>query len=314
VSVAGRRGGDDFPPQQRFTGDEGEAEYLRAVLARATRVSSPVVVTLPHPPAESVRRMLPGTIVFFVATRGSSLFNRLREAALAHDYEMLDLLSDRIGFELARAFLIPVHQEEAAASGLSAVPSLAEFRYGHKLLIRGLFPLATWEVAEAAILWTGGALVDDRFACVEYVTSPEAPELESLVLKVPPRLTAVERAVINQVPDDLSELHLRGSSALFTDVLVRVVGDVAGAVLDFVRNLFAPHATAGEITLTAHIAFVYAPIHIAATGGGLLPQSVREKLQRLSQEAGLDPARLGGSIDRLLDLREELIAGRLFSE
>jgi hypothetical protein len=223
---------------------------------------------------------------------------------------MLDLLSDRIGFDLARAFLIPFREERAAAPGLSAVPSLAEFRYGHKLLVRGLFPMSTWEVAEAAILWTGGPLVDNRFACVEYVTRPQAPELESLVLKVPPRLTAIERAVIDQVPADLSELHLRGNRVLFTDVLVQAVGEIADVLIAAAKNLFAPRATRTEQG-GGIVYAVYAPIHVL---GGSLPRSVEEKLQRLSQEARLDPARLAGSIDSLLDLREELITGRILNE
>jgi hypothetical protein len=307
-----------------------DIELKRASLSRSKRISRPIVVTLPEPPDKSVqkylpaslfRSLVPGTIVFFAAPQGSALFKRLLEAAYAHDFETLDLLADRIGLDLFRALTEPPKDDRPVINVFEDVPAFVDLRYKHKLLVRGLFPISTWEVAEASILWTGGELEDEKFVCVEYITSSSAPELETLVLKIPPRLTPVERAIFSQAPVGGSELNLRGSEvAILPAVAIAVTARIIVRAAPLVARA-TPYVVAGvqefakQLGKRAADGIVFVATYLVTQAVGSIPfrsgtplsaDEIESFYERL-QAARPEDTDLAISFDQLLDLRQELV-------
>ena len=282
-----------------------EPELRRALASRAGRTSSPSVATVSgqRENGEPFATIAPGTVTFFVASSGSTLFDRLRDAAGAQDAELLDVLTAHVAEGVTRA----VHraaldadsdEESEQIIDFNSVPTIGEFRYRGRLLGRGMFPTSDLEVVAERIFWTGGPLDDNEFTFVEYAREGAEPHLQALVVKSQPVLNAVESAVIDQIPAEQSDLHLRaiGPQAFPVAAAVAVAKGAAAAY----RGTRIARAAAAALTLGTGCEG-----HLRALSPRELDE-LNNARDRITETYGEQDFAV--SVEQLLDLRQELVA------
>lgn len=286
---------DDSLQERVEAAEQSLSAMPQALLGRSTRVSSPLVVSLAEPPPERVRALAGGTVVMFVGEANSQLFARLRDAVSAGDVDLIDLIVERIASDLTRSAIASFEDRGEPMPDATELASVAEFRYGSRLLVRGMTPVPGADVTAGSVLWTGGDLDDERFSFVEYVTDDNAPGLQPLVLKVPPRLSDVERAVIEQVPDDRTELNLR---SVDVNVWPAAAARVAWAAARWAwrrRTATTPATATFVLSCEGHFAALPSDGQVRA---------IRDRLS----DPRLGDLQLAVSVDQLLDIRQELMA------
>lgn len=297
---------DGFGPETlRGALAEAEPDLRRALMTRATRATTPLVFTIDgqDDEREPLTTLAPGTITFLVAAEDSQVFDRMRGAARAGDARLLDMLATHAVNGMARAVLRTglvdesEVDEDAGSLDLGAVPSIGEFRYRDRLLGRGMFPTSELDVVVERIVWTGGALDDDAFSFIEHIAGAGAGRLEALVVKSEPVLSDVERAVIDQVPDDSSDMHMRTIGTQAWPVAVVAVAKAGAAAY---RGTRVARATLAAMTIG-----LGCEGHLRTLSAHEFEELVTARDRLLETRSELDMA---VSVDSLLDLRQELVA------
>lgn len=145
-----------------------------------------------------------GTITIFIAHKGASILDRVREACRAEaeaDVELANYLIDSFrGRKQVTRYL--------AWTLLHNSPVFADIRYGGKTLANNLFPPPDAEVVILENPYNGVRIHRDELTLVEHPRDESPGELDAVALVHSPRLTEAEAAALEQVPDDQLELNV----------------------------------------------------------------------------------------------------------
>jgi hypothetical protein len=175
---------------------------------RLVRTRSPIVVTAHPTRSESkdyLLKPLKGSIVLFWAPKGSSLITTLEKAYATGDEGTLKQLSAEFTQQLEKRKILPL---KVAFEKLLAAPMYFYLLYGNKTLVSNLALVDGIEYGAMGFAYNGGSLRDADFKIVEYYKACERAEYDTLIVKTPPDLSAIEKEAIAAVPDDQLDLNL----------------------------------------------------------------------------------------------------------
>src|SRR5688572_24896600 len=103
------------------------------------------------------------------------------------------------------------------AGGLQDIPVIVDVLYGNVWLAKHIMIGSHTQVALSAAVWSGGKLNNQKFRVMEHQLKKNAEtDIQILTILIPPRLTKVEKAVVKAVPEDLSEIHIKGPSVAWS--------------------------------------------------------------------------------------------------
>jgi hypothetical protein len=98
-----------------------------------------------------------------------------------------------------------------------SAPMIVDVMYGNIWLAKHLVITPDTHIALSVAVWSGGKLDDQQFRLVQHVLKGlKRFDIQVLTILIPPKLTKIERAMVNAVPGSLSEIHLKGPSVAWT--------------------------------------------------------------------------------------------------
>ncbi|WP_026927432.1 hypothetical protein [Granulicoccus phenolivorans] len=177
-----------------------------------SRVPDRVVTVTEFPrKRRSVNTLTPieGSIMLFWARPGSDILGRLEEAYERGDQKTLQEVDEIIAGQLVDE---PIPTMEAASAAVLSSPMHFDVRYGSKVLSRTLTLPEGAEICFVVFPYNGGNLDDSAFAIDQFHRVGETVEYPTLLVKVPPRLSAVEIEAINAVPADQVGINIGEAS------------------------------------------------------------------------------------------------------
>jgi len=93
------------------------------------------------------------------------------------------------------------------------IPVIVDVEYGHTWLAKHMLIGTDTHLSVSAAVWSGGKLDDKGFrAAIHLISEMKTGDTRILVVLIPPRLSKIEKSVVNAVPADLSEVHVKGPS------------------------------------------------------------------------------------------------------
>jgi len=183
-----------------------------------------------------------GTIVVLVSPRGSKYLDGLAEAIKAKNESRMQVYCEAIA-QMARGDTL----KRRKPIDLRTLPTIVDVRYGASWLAKHLLITTDTQIALSCAVWSGGKLDSQKFAVVQHVVKGgKRFDADVLALLVPPRLSKVERAMVEAVPADLSEVHVKGPSVAWTAAGVSMswdnqkAGDRPGLAYTPSRAVFVP--------------------------------------------------------------------------
>ncbi|MGH9445313.1 MAG: hypothetical protein ACRD3O_06270 [Terriglobia bacterium] len=220
---------------QRLNSDEG---------TRLLRKSCPMVLTLEFGNENDLDPIVPppGTVVLFSAPKGSRLLRELESALTTRSTGRLRELGSEIRDIVSRREVISVR---SVVDKLIDAPVYSDLRYGGKTLAQSLALVNGLELGSITFAYNGGRLNDNDFQIVDYYRPGAREELDYLIVKHPPHLSKLERAVVEAVPENMSELNLaifgrcRGWTiiAVVAFVVLTAVGQACLAATEQLANV-----------------------------------------------------------------------------
>ena len=219
-----------------------------------------------------------GSLLVFVAPRGSSVLDDVRAAA-SGDEERAQQLRSRYSEQEDEPE--PGSSEELAELMVGA-PVFADIIYGGQVVNRGLFLPDGADLLVVGLAYTGGRLSAEGCTLAEHYLPDSDLQLEGVVVQVAPPLTDAERSLLEVAPLD------RRVAALNCEHTTWWVAAGAGAVVG--------------VGLTT--------VGIVAALAAMVAD---DQLDHLSEDeiVGLDPS---ASIDELLEIRRRLLLRRFDDE
>src|SRR5687767_9501929 len=215
---------------------EVEAEIDR----RATRPSRVRVIDMSRRFERPLGIFREGTIVTIAGPAGSRYVRELTAALEQGDEFHATTLSEAV----AQHETSTIGRYEGGVA-LDHVPAIVDVHYRTSWLAKHVILLPEAEATASYAVWSGGALDPDGFSALVHTRDPKrALDADVLVVLVPPRLSKLETAVLEAVPGELSDIHVRGPSVAWTPVVVRIVtwaataaaGWAAGKALDWAAD------------------------------------------------------------------------------
>jgi hypothetical protein len=170
----------------------------------------------------------PGTALLVFAHRGNELLTEVKAAALSGD----DAQVHAAGASLRAYFGAhrPGSEEPAVVAGaICAQDVYLEVSYAGKVLADFL-TCAKGPLGAVILPYVGGELRPELLAGTAFVSSYEAPEVDVVLVACEPHLSAVERAAVQAVSSDRSEIllgphdHRVLPGALLTVLLATLAG------------------------------------------------------------------------------------------
>lgn len=138
--------------------------------------------------------LIGGTIAVVSGLRGSALLERARVLAASED-------TRAIGELLQQWRDAPGAFTRGTEPGGTAVTQVS---YGGRVIVDGLLVHAGMDALVALLPYAGGALNDQAFTARSWAPSlPDAPDVETVVICRPPKLTQLEERVLATLPDDV---------------------------------------------------------------------------------------------------------------
>jgi hypothetical protein len=174
----------------------------------------------------AMRFAQPGTIAMLVAgPEGEEHLHRIEEAVRAEELDALDEAHAGIMRQFGRSLLEPRHDVRR----LDAVPVFTSFRYGQKTLRRGMFSTSGLLVARSLALYDGAKLDPSQFQVVHHRARDAELRVQTLVVVRVPRLTDLERKMIEQIRADVAEVNLGEEVGMFTGAIIGEAARELGA-------------------------------------------------------------------------------------
>jgi hypothetical protein len=292
----------------------------REALARPIRSKQLSLVDYTPSDPNSVDRLAdPGTLTVLIAPAGAPILEDVRTAAEKGNAEDIEL-ARMIRVELSRRRRVPIPE---ATQALVVAPVLADLRYGGLTLASSVFLPPDYEFAAGMIPYNGGPLAADGFSLIERYQAGSVEKLDALILRATPPLSDAERAALEQLPPDETEMNL--SSVVYRPcswTTIAVAGAVAASVAVFsaigiaAAGTFAAEAVIAATGMTIVYgarfdepdalteALLAAKKRLSQSGGSL--ESLGDEQRLLAEEAisGLGPA---GTARALLMFRRDLL-------
>lgn len=150
-----------------------------------------------------------GSIMLFWTHRGSDIIPRLEKAYASGDRATLREVNEIITRQMADE---PIPTLDAASDAVLESPMHFDVRYGSKVLSRTLTLPKGAEVCLVVFPYSGGELNEKDFALDQYHRVGETVEYQTLLVKVPPRLTEVEIEALRAVPADRLGINIGEAS------------------------------------------------------------------------------------------------------
>ena len=209
----------------------GHLARIRAdTVRRATRVRTPdAIVTAP--PFEGSRddyllSPVKGSIVLFWGAPESDVIPQLEQAYAEGDTHTLRRLSDAAVHQMERQ---PVGSLEEGVEAVLTSPMYFDLVYGTKVLASSLVLPRDNEYGAIAFSYNGGPIDEAEFKLVQHCVGEAEVEYRTLLLKVNPDLTAIEREALHAVPVDQSSINI-GDATLCPFVTCALVAIVIALV------------------------------------------------------------------------------------
>ncbi|MEA3012467.1 MAG: hypothetical protein QOD42_1012 [Sphingomonadales bacterium] len=199
---------------RRGQDEPGLARHLAAVRAdetrRTVRMARPgAVVTSAPSLAKSTTQYwlkpIRGSVMLFWGRQGSELIPALERAYSTGDEAALKKLGKAFADEFERRPVVPI---EESFKALFASPMYFDLQYGSKQLISRLALPSGIDFGAVGFAYNGGSLEDEDFTLREYRRPFERLSYETLIVKVPPELSAIEREALELASADASELNI----------------------------------------------------------------------------------------------------------
>jgi hypothetical protein len=141
--------------------------------------------------------------MLFWARHGSGLIPALERAYATGDEVALRKLSKDFAKEFKRRPVVPVKE---GVEKLLSSPMYFDLLYGSKQLISRLALPEGIDYGAVGFAFNGGALNDSDFKILEYRRPYERLRYDTLLVKVYPKLTAIEREALELVGPDLANI------------------------------------------------------------------------------------------------------------
>ncbi len=183
-------------PDQDMTAAIGSSllDYAREIGERRRRRQDMEVFEL-EAGVELAAPLPRGSMLAVIGSDQSPELTELRAAAQARDVEALDRGLAALG-ERSR--------EGRRSGGLAAVPVLSDIDYRGKTIAMGLAVTDPADVAVASVVFAGGGFDPSGFSATHLAT-PEgqalSESLRGIVIARQPRLSPVEQALLDRLPD-----------------------------------------------------------------------------------------------------------------
>jgi hypothetical protein len=163
--------------------------------------------------ARQIEFLNPGTIVTIITQGVSEYVDGLTDAIKQKNEPKVRLHCEAIA-RRARTDALSTRKP----SDLQEVPTIVDVLYGTAWVAKHLLISSDDQIALTTSIWSGGRLNEKGFRLLEHVKKPWKPRLQALSILIPPKLRKIERAMVDAVPADLSETHIRGPSVAWTAV------------------------------------------------------------------------------------------------
>jgi hypothetical protein len=197
---------------------------LRAdAVRRATSERAPdsIITAAPFEGSQQEYLLSPvkGSIVLFWGRRDSDVIPQLEDAYARGDRRTLKKLSDDAAQLMARR---PVGTIEEGVDAVLTSPMYFDLLYGSKELARSLVLPEGNDYGALAFAYNGGAIDEGAFRLVEHATGESDVEYRTLLVRVPPDLTDLEREALEAVPQDQSFTNI-GEATMCPAATVAIV-------------------------------------------------------------------------------------------
>lgn len=183
-----------------------------------------------------------GSVTLYWAPKKSGVIQELEDAYNAHDVNQLDkvLMKKLVDAYKSRTFIDNI---EKAVSMLVDSPVYFDFVYSSKVLGQNLWiELDDRGVGSLYFPYNGGTILNEDFVILEH-SKPDLERMQLydyLIIKAPPKLTDAERAALDKVPLNSTEINIASSSTLAATPTALVTVAVFVAINTAVTTCCAP--------------------------------------------------------------------------
>jgi hypothetical protein len=161
-----------------------------------------------------------GSIVIYYAAAGDKLLASIQAALSAKDNKQLA----RLGREARKRLEAwEPRSENQILAELPEIPCLFDVRYNTKTVADHVGLLGKLRFGTVTLPYTGGRIADNGFQIAEYRKTAQTRGYQYFIAKRAPVLTRLERAALERVSAELSEIHVGSPVAEDT---VKEVADV----------------------------------------------------------------------------------------
>jgi hypothetical protein len=169
-----------------------------------------------------MRLAQPGTIALLVARKeGDPELRRIVDAIRDGDLRRADRVYTETLRDFGRSLLDPKHDVKS----IDDIPVFSSFRYGRKTLRRGMCTTSGLQVARSLALYDGARLDPGEFQVVHHRKQGNKERVRSVVVVRKPRLTKLERTIIEKVPAESTEINFGEDVGMFVGVIVGAVAE-----------------------------------------------------------------------------------------
>lgn len=160
---------------------------------------------------------LSGTVTLFVGRKSSKLFRDVSDAVLRPCREDDRKVAAQLNRYLASRKPKAIDELVSCARCASVI---ADLRYGGATLVENILLPDDAEIAAIPLPYNGGRLAEGGFSIAEYYAEELDDDIEFVLARNEPPLTAAEKAALEALPEEMLEVNVG-----------RGVGDVACSVV-----------------------------------------------------------------------------------
>jgi hypothetical protein len=191
---------------------DGLHKAEREIMARPLRISPIELLDyVPSDPSSEVRLAAPGTIVVYLAEKGTDVLANVRQAIDRRDGTDLELANQ---FKQTFSETRHVPLSEAAAMLRESQVS-ADIRYGGTTVAPNMFVRNEFGLSPVLLPYNGGPISPNGFSLCEHYQPNSEIQLEALAVRNFPPLSEVEKAALDRIPPDQGELNV--GTVVFAD-------------------------------------------------------------------------------------------------
>ncbi len=223
----------------------------------------------------------PGSLIVFVA-RDKERLDEAKGALKAGQAETQRMV-DRIGKQMNALKPGPI---DAVTQEVAKTSAFGALTYAGATIADPIFLPASLDLTAFVVPYSGGRLIGKGFTFVEYVEEPESSGLELFVLKTDPALSPAEKAALDLVPREMSNLLVGAAYECEYTTLMAAAFAVGGALVGGAKGAVAG-AVVGAVIDVALVHFV-ASVRTTAPNTNLTSDALRRTGPELTAKQLLD--------------------------